>query len=173
MKQIIVLIYFTPYIHWGLYSCFTHMYKNTRTSTFTFMFKGLCLKANCLEKNEVWKFFFSEGVRLKTSFYVCLIWPKPSNPKVGLIGQPQWELASFLFYTLTVALSRHLLKLPPYLAFTYHSREGEGSCIVWKSARPYYYFFMITSWWLRLMALYRGFTHTGRFVITRRSWSYH
>jgi hypothetical protein len=27
------------------------------------------------------KFFFSEGVPLKTSFYVRFIWPKPSNPK--------------------------------------------------------------------------------------------
>ncbi len=32
---------------------------------------------------------------------------------------------------------------------------------------------MITSWWLWLQTLYRSVKHTGRFVITKRSWSYH
>ncbi len=27
------------------------------------------------------EFFFPEGVPLKTSFYLCFIWLKPSNPK--------------------------------------------------------------------------------------------
>jgi hypothetical protein len=46
------------------------------------------MKANCKKifrkKGKAGKlsseFFFSEGVPLKTSFYVCFIRPKPSNP---------------------------------------------------------------------------------------------
>jgi hypothetical protein len=54
------------------------------------LFEGKLLRKKWSEKSFEKKlrlgksccaFFFSEGVPLKTSFYVSFIWPKPSNPK--------------------------------------------------------------------------------------------
>ncbi len=103
---------------------------------------------------------------------LCMLYlPKPSNPKAGLLDQPQWELASFLFTLVT--LSRHSteIDLP---CFHLPQQWGRGAAhsleISATLLQLFYDNIMITLW---LQTLYRSFKHTDRFVITRRSWSYH
>jgi hypothetical protein len=91
------------------------------------------------------KYFFSEGVPLKKSIYVCFLRQKTSNPK-GRSDRPApvraWQYVFlYLECRALTALTENDL---PYCA--YRSRGKGGLRIVRKWAQPYYDFFMITSW---------------------------
>ncbi len=57
------------------------------------------LKKLCIPRKLSCEYFFSEGVPLKKSNYVFFLGQRQVIQKVGLIGQPQWELDIILFYT--------------------------------------------------------------------------
>ncbi len=130
---------------------------------------------------DFYRWFFLQTAALGPPFHTL----NPNSYGVGYIGRSnrpnnlkgksnrpvQWELATILFLSKKVNLSRYLLKCT-HPTRTYH---GGGRVLfkVWKSAWPYCDFFydniIIT---LTTDLVQKFYTHR-RFMITRWSWSYH